>query len=84
MTLSQIQRSVTPYWTASFTTLNAFNQNHLLLYRRGLDTRYGPGTADALEERYRDSHFKGKLTKEWSKREYEAKIEEIKERLAGL
>jgi len=26
---------------------NAFNQNHLLLYRRGLDARYGTGTADA-------------------------------------
>jgi Bacteriophage Lambda NinG protein len=61
---------------------NAFNQNHLLLYRRGLDARYGPGTADALEERYRDSHFKGTTTKEWSKREYEAKIEEIKGKLA--
>jgi hypothetical protein len=43
---------------------NAFNQNHLLLYRRKLDTRYGTGTADAFEERYRDSHFKGKTTKE--------------------
>src|ERR1700730_5822337 len=30
---------------------NAFNQNHLLLYRRGLDARYGTGTADTLEER---------------------------------
>jgi hypothetical protein len=28
-----------------------------------------------LEERYRDSHFKGKITKEWSKK---AKIIEIK------
>ena len=24
---------------------NAFNGNHLLLYRRGLDERYGPGTS---------------------------------------
>jgi Bacteriophage Lambda NinG protein len=63
---------------------NAFNGAHLLLYRRGLDSRYGPGTADALEERYRDSHFKGKITKEWSKKEYEAKIIEIKEKLATL
>jgi hypothetical protein len=45
---------------------NAFNGNHLLLYRRGLDLRYGAGTADALEERYRDAHFKGKTTEEWS------------------
>lgn len=63
---------------------NAFNGAHVLLYRRGLDERYGSGTADALEERYRDSHFKGKITKEWSKREYEAKILEIKEKLANL
>jgi hypothetical protein len=63
---------------------NAFNGNHLLLYRRGLDARYGKGTADALEERYRDCHFKGKTTKEWSKKEYEIKIAEIKEKLAAL
>jgi hypothetical protein len=63
---------------------NAFNQNHLLLYRRGLDARYGPGTADALEERYRDSHFRGKLTKEWSKRQYEAEIEILKGKLEAL
>jgi hypothetical protein len=42
---------------------NAFNGKHLLLYRRGLDARYGPGTADALEERYRNVHFKGKPRK---------------------
>jgi hypothetical protein len=48
---------------------NAFNGAHLLLYRRGHDARYGPGATDALEERYRDSHSKGKVTKEWSKRE---------------
>ena len=63
---------------------NAFNDDHLRLYRRGLDGRYGPGTAHALEDRYRDSHFKGKVTKEWTKREYEARIEEIKEKLTGL
>jgi hypothetical protein len=28
-----------------------------------------PGTEDAIEERYRDSPFKGKTTKEWTKRE---------------
>jgi Bacteriophage Lambda NinG protein len=61
---------------------NVFNQNHLLLYRRELDTRYGIGTADALEERYRDSHFKGKTAKEWNKKQYEAEIEKLKERLA--
>jgi len=60
---------------------NAFNGAHLLLYRRGLDARYGAGTADALEERYRDAHFRGKTTKEWTKREYEVKIEELKAKL---
>ena len=63
---------------------NAFNQNHLLLYRNGLDNRFGPGTADALVERYKDSHFKGEITKEWSKREYETKIEELTAKLPSL
>jgi Bacteriophage Lambda NinG protein len=63
---------------------NGFNPNHLLLYRRGLDARYGAGTAEALEERYRDFHFKGKTMKEWSKREYEVKIAELKEKLRAL
>jgi hypothetical protein len=53
-------------------------------YRRGLDERYGPGTAHALEERYRDSHFKGKIAKEWRPKEYEAKIIELQEKLAAL
>jgi hypothetical protein len=63
---------------------NAFNGNHLLLYRRGLDVRYGSGTADALEERYRDSHFRGATTKEWSKKQYEVEIETLKEKLASF
>ncbi len=63
---------------------NAFNQNHLLLYRRGPDARYGARSADALEERYRDSHFKGKTTKEWNKKQYEAEIEKLKEKLAFI
>jgi hypothetical protein len=49
-----------------------------------LNARYGAGTADALEERYRDVHFKGKTTKEWSQAVYKEKIEEIKEKLATL
>ena len=63
---------------------NAFNGAHLLLYRRGLDAGYGVGTADALEQRYRDSHFKGKITKEWRPKEYEVKIQEMKDKLAIL
>ena len=57
---------------------NAFNGAHLLLYRRGLDARYGPGTADALEERYRDSHFKGKITKEWARKSTKPKSSKSK------
>jgi len=53
-------------------------------YYRGLDARYGAGTAATLQQRYDDVHFKGKTTKEWSKREYEAKIVEIKEKKAAL
>jgi hypothetical protein len=49
-----------------------------------LDARHGPGTSDILEDRYRDVPFKGKTTKEWTKREYEAKITEIKAKLAAL
>jgi hypothetical protein len=60
---------------------NGFNETHLVLYKRGLDERYGAGTSDHLEERYRDFHFKGKTTKEWSKKEYEAKIQDLKEKL---
>ena len=33
------------------------------MYARGLNARYGPGTAEELKERYRDCHFKGKTTK---------------------
>jgi hypothetical protein len=47
----------------SYTLLAAFFEN-LLLYKSGLDARYGAGTADGLEERYRDVHFKGKTTEE--------------------
>jgi hypothetical protein len=50
-----------------------------------LDARYGSGrTADTVEDRYRQVHFKRKTTKEWSKREYEARIIEIKEKLGAL
>lgn len=35
-----------------------------------------------FEELYRDSHFKGKTTKEWNKKQYEAEIETLREKLA--
>jgi hypothetical protein len=49
-----------------------------------LDARYGSGTADALEERYRDVHFQGKTTKEWTGLEHETKIIEVQKTLAIL
>jgi hypothetical protein len=57
-----------------FSAGTPFNGNHLLLYRRGLDKRYGAGTGDALEERSRDSHFKGKTAKERSKEGCDANL----------
>jgi hypothetical protein len=60
---------------------NAFDGNHQIGYRIGLDKRYGEGTALKLEERYRDYHFKGKTTKEWTKREYEFHTEKYKNKL---
>jgi hypothetical protein len=44
--------------------------------------RYGAKRVTDLEERYNDSRYRGKTTKNWSKKEYEAKIIEIKEKLA--
>jgi hypothetical protein len=60
---------------------NAFNGAHLLLYRHGLDSRYDPAQRTRLLSR---PSFQRQNIKEWSKKEYEAKIIEIKERLAPL
>ncbi len=61
---------------------NAFNSNHLITYRQNLITRIGLDKVHEIEERYKNSHYRGVITKEWSKREYEAKtayyIEKIK------
>lgn len=54
---------------------NGFNPNHQHEYRTGLVKRIGLAKVEMLEERYKDSHYRGKITKEWSKKEYEAKIE---------
>ena len=61
---------------------NAFNKGHLIQYKTNLIKRYGAKRVTDLEERYNDSRYKGKTTKNWSKKEYEAKIIEIKEKLA--
>jgi hypothetical protein len=63
---------------------NGFNSNHQITYADGLDERYGKGTAEALKERYKDHHFKGKITKEWTKGEYKIRLEELKEEVTLL
>lgn len=63
---------------------NGFDPNHQVGYRTNLNIRYGAGTAEALEERYRDSHYKGKIMKEWSKQEYITKTEEYKKKIEAL
>lgn len=63
---------------------NAFDKGHLIGYKTRLIERYGAEKVLALEERYNDSHFRGKTTKQWSKKEYETKIEEYKKKVAEL
>ncbi len=63
---------------------NAFNSGHLIHYKTNLARRYGESFVSQLEERYNDSRYRGKTTKEWSKKEYEAKIIEYKEKIKVL
>lgn len=63
---------------------NGFDLNHHVGYRKNLDIRYGEGAAKSLEDRYEDAHFRGKTTKAWNNREYEAKILEYKEKIKLL
>lgn len=63
---------------------NAFDLNHHVGYRENLNKRYGEGTAEKLEDMYRDSHFRGKTTKEWTKLEYEIKKEHYKKEIEEL
>jgi hypothetical protein len=58
----------------------AFNGNHLLLYRRGLDARSEQLTG--LKNDIETATSKAKLRKEWSQAVHKEKIEEIKEKLA--
>ncbi len=60
---------------------NGFNRNHQLLYAQNLDKRYGGGTTDLLIERYKDYHFKGIITKEWTAEEYKKKIKYYKTKI---
>lgn len=51
-----------------------WSPNSSIGFARGIDKRYGAGTSEALYERYRDAHFKGKTTKQWGEREYRQRI----------
>lgn len=61
---------------------NGFDSMHLLGYARNLDVRYGPGTADGLQERYGARHQN--TMKEWSKLEYEREVGAIVEKYRDL
>ena len=63
---------------------NAFDEGHLIRYRQNLITRIGEEKVKDLERRYDDHRYKGKTMKQWTKREYEAKILEYKEKLCKL
>jgi len=63
---------------------NGFNPNHQHEYRLGLIKRIGLEKVEMLEQRYKDSHYGGKITKEWSKKEYQAKIEHYKNKIKEL
>lgn len=65
-------------------TCNGFDKGHLIGYKNRLLQRYGKKTVEALEKKYGDSHFKGVTTKNWTKKEYEAKIIEYKEKIKNL
>lgn len=61
---------------------NGFDPNHLLGYEVGLDTRYGPGTAQSLKDAYAES--RKSTSKGWSDREYHEKILHLQAELVLL
>lgn len=63
---------------------NSFDSGHLIPYRSGLVERYGEAWVVQLETEYNASRYKGKITKEWPKAIYQAKIEEYKEKINNL
>ena len=63
---------------------NGFNEGHLIHYKTNLIKRYGEEFVSRLERRYNDSRYKGVITKEWTKLEYETKITELKAKIAQL
>ncbi len=54
-----------------------FSPNSQIGYAKGLDIRYGKGTADKLWERYQNKNKIGGTTKEWSQNIYDLKIKEL-------
>ncbi len=60
---------------------NAFNKGHLIQYKTNLERRYGKEYVTTLEEKYNDSRYRGKTMKEWSKREYQTKIDYYKQKI---
>jgi len=52
---------------------NAWDELHLIGYAKGLDKRYGQGTAERLLQRYYDYKY-GPTVKDWKKADYEEKI----------
>lgn len=63
---------------------NGFNPNHQHEYRVNLIKRIGLERVESLEQTYKDSHYGGKTTKEWTKKEYEIKILEYREKIKKL
>ena len=55
---------------------NAWDELHLLGYAKGLDKRYGAGTADGLLARYY-VYKNGGIVKDWSRKVYEQKLEKL-------
>lgn len=60
---------------------NGFNTGHLIQYKTNLIHRYGQDYVGTVEGFYNDSRYKGKVTKEWSKKEYQEKIEEYRRKI---
>lgn len=59
---------------------NAFDSMHLIGYARGLDSRYGTGTADRL---YLAAKTRP-IQRDWTAKEYEERIYLIKEKVEKL
>lgn len=55
---------------------NAWSEDHYLGYEKGLNHRYGPGTADMLKERY-FAYKNGGIKKEWPDYVYVKKLAEL-------